>query len=255
MRRILVVVGVGYLSILPMDAAAQQTTASARLRVIDGVSGKPLEGATVTFPDLRVGSISDGTGAAVIAAIPAGDHSFEVVMPGYGKASGLLHLEPGALAEDQIRLTVQPFEIAGIMVDGRQRWSTTLQRSGFYERSKLPFGSHLDRSALRRRNSTRVDYAIEHLLRSGCTDGLGDRDGGAAISLGNSGGPIRTQTMGAAGNAPVIFLDGIPYLHVEDLKHLPMDAIEGVEFYKSFSGAPSQYAGWARCGVLLIWTG
>jgi hypothetical protein len=137
-------------------------------------------------------------------------------------------------------------------VDGRRRWSTTLQRSGFYERSRLGFGSHLDRSALRRRNAMRLDHAIEHLLRSGCRGGL-EPWGGAAISFGNSGGPIATQTMGTPGNAPVIFLDGIP--HRQDLKDIPMDAIEAVEFYRSFAGVPAQYTGWARCGVLLIWTG
>jgi hypothetical protein len=253
MRRVSVAVAVGCLCLLPLAAAAQETPASARIHVTDGISGEPLEGATVSFPDLRLASLTDRTGTAVIPAIPPGNHTFEVVMAGYGKASGVLHLGPGATADDRIGLTVQPFEIAGIMVDGRRRWSTTLQRSGFYERSQLRFGSHLDRSALRRRSSMRLDFAIEHLLRSGCKGGLEGPDGGAAISFGNSGGPIMTQTMGAAGNTPVIFLDGFPYR--ADLKDIPMDAIEGVEFYKSFAGVPAQYAGWARCGVLLIWTG
>jgi hypothetical protein len=262
MMRILVAVALGCLFALPPSAVAQVSPASVRIRVTDAINGDLLEGATVSFPDLSLGSLTDGTGTAVIQAVPPGDHRFEVVMPGYGKASGLLHLEPGAHAEDQVGLNVQPFEIAGIMVDGRRRWSTTLQRSDFYERSKHGFGQHLDRLALGRVRGAafRLNELMENLLRTRC--GIGSEDelsagsGRAAISFGNSGGPIPTQTMGMgiSGSGPVVFLDGIA-VRPDLLRDLPVDGVEGLEVYRSSAGVPAQYAGWAQCGVVLVWTG
>jgi hypothetical protein len=258
--RVLIVVILGSLCALPCSVVAQVSPASARIRVVDGITGEPLEGATVSFPGLSLASITDRTGTAVIQAIPPGDHRFEVVRIGYGNASGLLHLEPGARAEDQIRLGVQPFEIAGIMVDGRRRWSTTLSRSGFYDRSRQGFGTHLDRLAFRRARgaSFRLDEFLENRLRIGCgsTGGNSGARGGAATSFGNSAGPIPTQTMGmgTGGGGPVVFLDGIA-VRSDLLRDIPLDWVEGLEFYKSSAGVPAQYAGWAPCGVVLVWTG
>jgi hypothetical protein len=260
MNRVLVALALVACVTFPRPLVAQVTPASARIRVTDAINADPLEGATVRFPDLSLGALTDPTGTAVIQAIPPGDHRFEVVMPGYGTASGLLHLEPGARAEDQIGLSVQPFEIAGIMVDGRRRWSTTLQRSGFYERSQIGFGRHLDRLAVRRARGTafRLDELIEDQVHTRCAGAdLGRRGGGAAISFGNSGGPIATQDDGIGGGGgfgPVVFLDGIAVR--PDLLHdIPVDWVEGLEFYGSSAGVPAQYAGWAQCGVILVWTG
>jgi hypothetical protein len=260
--RILVAMALGCFAVIPRPMVAQVSPASARIRVTDRITGEPLEGATVRFPDLSLASITDGTGIAVIQSIPPGDQSFEVVRIGYGKATGLLHLEPDAKVEDEIGLSVQPFEIAEIMVDGRRRWSTTLGRSGFYDRSRQGFGTHLDRVALRRERGTafRLDELLGGIFGIGCGGGAGGwtngSRGGAAISLGNSGGPIPTQTMGlgVGGGRPVVFLDGI-VVRADVLHDVPLDWVEGFEFYKSSAGVPAQYAGWAQCGVILIWTG
>ena len=256
-RWIAVAVAAMSVAAFPSRSSAQVSDpASVRIHVTDALSGEPLSGARVGFPDLELFSLTDSVGTAVIRSIPAGDHAFEVSMLGYGRASGLLHLEPGASGEDRIALVVQPFEIEGITVDGRQRWSTTLDKSGFYERTKVGFGRHLDRTDLRRRMGLRLDEAMEHLVRPRCGGGSSASGGGAATSFGNSGGPIATQSMGTTSAGPVVFLDGTLWLGgFRALGDIPFDWVEGVEIYNGFAGTPAQYAGWASCGVILIWTG
>src|SRR5262245_61729339 len=105
MMRVLLPVVLAWLCVVSRPASAQVSPASARIRVTDAINSDPLEGATVSFPDLALGALTDRTGVAVVEGIPPGDHRFEITMPGYGKASGLLHLEPGARADDQVGLT------------------------------------------------------------------------------------------------------------------------------------------------------
>ena len=138
---------------IPTVSSAQEDPATLRIRVTEEVTGEPIFGAVVGFPDLRLFSLTAETGDATLTDIPPGDHNLEVTMLGYGRASALLHLDPGAVAIGEIQLNVKPIAIAGITVEGRSLWSAHLDRCGFYDRAKRGFGHHFDRTDIEKLNA------------------------------------------------------------------------------------------------------
>src|SRR5690242_14454990 len=79
----------------PVPLTAQQP-ASLRVRIVDASTNKPIAGARVGFPDLKLFTLSDKNGIAQIQKIPTGERSLEVTMLGYGTASTTMTLGPGA---------------------------------------------------------------------------------------------------------------------------------------------------------------
>src|SRR5688572_32344898 len=53
-------------------------------KVVDAKSGEPLAGATILFPDLKIGTHADNSGRFQFAQVPAGHHLIEVSHIGYG---------------------------------------------------------------------------------------------------------------------------------------------------------------------------
>ena len=205
---------------IPTVASAQEEPASLRIRVTDEATGEAIFGAVVGFPDLKLFILTAETGDATLTDIPPGDHNLEVTMLGYGRASALLHLDPGAVGVGEIQLSVQPIEIAGITVDGRSLWSPHLDRRGFYDRDKRGFGYHFDRTDIEKLNA----FWPSDILRR--TPGMLR----AAMSSFMSGGC-----------RPRIWVDGMRWRGTVD--DLPITWIEGMELFPRFSGVPIQYGG------------
>ena len=205
---------------IPTVASAQEEPASLRIRVIDEATGEAIFGAVVGFPDLKLFILAAETGDATLTDIPPGDHNVEVTMLGYGRASALLHLDPGAVGVGEIQLSVQPIEIAGITVEGRSLWSTHLDRRGFYDRAKRGFGHHFDRTDIENLNAF---WPSDILMR---TPGMMS----AARSSFSSGGC-----------SPGIYVDGMRWIGTVD--DLPITWIEGMEVFPRWSGVPIEYGG------------
>jgi hypothetical protein len=280
MRYPLALLGVWLATCALPDLALAQVAdvAAVRVRVTDGLGNDNLSGARVAFPDLELTRETDRSGIASFDAVPVGEHKLQVTRLGFATASQVLSVKSGALVETQISLILQPLEVEGVYVNAQRQWSTTLVATGFAERAKLGFGKHLDRTAVRRGNLFRLDRAIENQIPRRCsqetrpsglrgamgsTKNPGDPDyrppppgglrGPAAAAAATASQPIATQTMGM-GVAPVVFLDGVLY-PFNELKDIPLDWVEGVEIYSSFSGLPAKYSSLAPCGAILIWTG
>ena len=64
---------------------------------------------------------------------------------------------------------------------------------------------------------------------------------------------VAEQYPGARNCPPSYFIDGLRALN-EDLRTLPVTALEGIEIYRSSAQVPVQYQNRANCGAVLIWT-
>jgi hypothetical protein len=256
---------------LPAAAAAQGLdSAPVRIRVIDNINGDGIPGARVAFAGLDLAKETDRSGVASFDAVPAGERTVQVTRLGFASASQTLSVQAGALIEAQVTLTLQPVGVDGIHVNARRQWSTTLVANGFAERAKLGFGHQLDRAAVRRGNSFRLDRAIESRIPRRCFQDfqasplkgeMGARRnqadpnyvaGPTTTSASEGASPIATQTFGT-GIVPIVFLDGVLY-PFNEVKDIPLDWVEGVEIYSQFSGLPGRYSSIAPCGAILIWT-
>jgi hypothetical protein len=254
--------------LLPLGAAGQART-SISVEVFDAADSRRLEAALVGFPDLSRFSLTDSSGTARLQDLPAGDYRLEVTVLGYDRATDTLHLEAGDLGQYEVAMNVQPFEIQGITVDGLSRWSSSLQRGGFYARSQAGVGRFFDRTELRQRMGmwSTLGRALRGRLMGMCQPGMnyGPRADRGANSFrspdpmerkGNSGIGTRSSAVGSGADAgrgitPLVFVDGIPWSGT--LEEIPYDWVEGLEIYRSSSNIPVQYASWAPCGVVLVW--
>lgn len=206
---------------IPALASAQD--AFLRLRVVDAVTLEPIYGAAVNFPELRLYSLTGQDGVASVAHIPPGNHDLEVTMLGYGVGSARIHLDRGAVGTGEIALETRPIELAGIVVNGRTEWSEYLGRTGFYARSQLGFGYHMDREDIRR------SFAMTpaELLRR------------------SPGGDQMPRCV-------ALWIDGVRTSgRIDDQL---IEWIEGIEIFRRAVEVPIEYTRPGTCGAILVWT-
>ncbi len=101
--------------VTPLRLTAQDF-ATLRVRIVDAATKKPIAGAQVGFPDLKLFTLSDKNGIAQITKVPPGDRSLEVTMLGYGTATTTMAIAGRAQATGDIALTTEPIHIDGITV-------------------------------------------------------------------------------------------------------------------------------------------
>src|SRR5690606_15395722 len=144
------------------------------------------------------------------------------------------------------QLVFQPIPIDELMIEGRSRWSARLQRSGFYERAGQGIGYQIDRPAIRAHNVVLLSELLARIPRRPQFRGF--IDPAPAVEDVDFTEPLPIEC------APGIYVDGTPWAGFVD--DLPLEWVEGLEFYTSPVQVPIQYLGaGAFCGLLLIWTG
>src|SRR5215204_6401683 len=62
---------------------AIKTQASFGGKITDAKTGEPLPGASILFPDLKLGSYADNSGRFQFAVVPGGHHLIEISHVGY----------------------------------------------------------------------------------------------------------------------------------------------------------------------------
>jgi hypothetical protein len=217
--------------------AQEPETATLRIRVTDAADGQVIAGAIVGFPALEHFGLTNTAGDALLTGIRPGDHVLQVTMFGYGDATALLHLEPGAVATGSVELTFAPIEIAGITVEGRSLWSAYLDRRGFYQRDRMGWGRHVDRTEIERLGI----FVPSDLVQR---------------TLGMQQAALGSFLYSGAGCQPKVYVDGVIWSGSVD--DVPINWIEGIELYPRSTGAPVEYAGFGggpKCGLILIWLG
>jgi hypothetical protein len=90
--------GLGVLALLFAGAAAAQGgpgSVTVKGHIIDRDSGRPVAGATVTFPDARRHVVTDANGNFIFADLPAGTQTLVIEVAGYVRTERGMELVPG----------------------------------------------------------------------------------------------------------------------------------------------------------------
>ena len=85
-------------------------------RITDAKTGEPLGGASILFPDLKLGTHADNSGKFQFAEIPAGHHFIEVSHVGYTSITG--HIDIDKYTEKDFALQPSVLENQGVTVTG-----------------------------------------------------------------------------------------------------------------------------------------
>ncbi|WP_298410973.1 carboxypeptidase-like regulatory domain-containing protein, partial [Hydrotalea sp.] len=95
-------------------------------KVTDAQTQKPLAGATVSIPDLKLGVITDNEGEYQIKGLPAGNFLVEVKYLGYATATKSIALKDNVTAN--FTLQESATEIGEVVVTGTSK-ATQIKRS------------------------------------------------------------------------------------------------------------------------------
>lgn len=101
--------------VLPLSA--QMGRAEVRIRVV--ADDVPLEAATVFWPQLGQGGITDSSGVAVFAEVPVGAYRVEVGYVGYFTEVVTLRVQDGQPTDMEV--TMQPYRLDEVVVTGSMR--------------------------------------------------------------------------------------------------------------------------------------
>lgn len=107
--------------------ALAQTTVEGE--VLDAVTGLPVEGVVVHFPELRLGTITDSLGYFRIDAVPGNRQVVSTFHVAYEELASSVPLVAGDVWV--LRVTPRPIQLEGIQVEGTRREETEARRQGW----------------------------------------------------------------------------------------------------------------------------
>ncbi len=226
-----------------------EATSSVVVRVVEP-DYAPLRGATV-YVDGR-GILTDSTGAARFAAVPAGKHQLRVVATGYALVSRELRVEADGPTTVEVRLEVRPVLLGALEVTGSGR-EAYLVANGFYDRERMGGATFISGERLRKvqRNSNQL------------VDALRGVSGVAVLPNGSGTGWWLVSTRGEISVRnrcfPQVFVDGLrqPYpspIFADFNTIMPLAEVGAIEVYAGSHGVPLEF-GRHPCGTVLIWSG
>lgn len=234
-------------------------------RVVDDASGDPVEGAEIQLlggDDTGFQGTTDDQGAFVFQRVPPGVYQLVVEHPEYGTRSSGIALAGRELVMLNVRLQVQPIELAPLVVSVRREFlSPTMQE--FYERKEKGLGRYITRADIEQRQPGRITHMIASL------PGISLIRGGSSVNpkLHFRRHQRYIPGRGAVPCWPTVYVDGKRIQEggpdpanwdptetdIDDMV-LPGD-IAGVEVYDGAGGVPPRFGGsWGGCGVIVIWT-
>ncbi|HET6767984.1 MAG TPA: TonB-dependent receptor [Chitinophagaceae bacterium] len=85
-------------------------------KITDAKTGEPLGGASILFPDLKLGTYADNTGKFQFAEIPAGHHFVEVSHVGYTSIIGHIDIDKNTIKDFALQPSV--LENQGVTITG-----------------------------------------------------------------------------------------------------------------------------------------
>jgi hypothetical protein len=224
-------------------------------RVLDAETGRPVSAARVRIAGTAAAALTDAQGRFLIENAPTGTQNMEVEHLGYGTHREAVALRGAETVDLIIHLGIRAIEIRGVVATATVRPPPGLE--DFHRRKAEQRGGHFfDRSAIERRNATRV----EHLLA----------EYGFVV---NNFGVITPRGMsGFSTCGPMVYIDGIRVTHPgidpskQDAAVSPGDArdalrmvnpalLDGIEIYRGASQVPVELGGTGGgCGVVMLWT-
>ncbi len=213
-------------------------------RVVDAVTGAPIEGATITVDGRGARSTSQTDGVFRIAGQGAGRVSLTTSAVGYATRTDTLSTTSGDALDLELRMSVDAFELAPILVRARST-------EAFEE---LTSGSRFDVMTLAEVDSVlpRV-MGFNSLLRSAQFPGLQVSEGqaGAVCVQAHRGG----SSLAGGCNMVEVFLDGVR-LHASEhvLATLEPGIVESMQFMDPLEAGVRFTGPRVNNGVLIITT-
>lgn len=215
----LIAVALGSACIAAAAPAFAQAPATVSGRVLDALSGDPVEGAELRFGTARVATGRDGH--FDFGAVPTGPATLQVRRIGYDPTSIVLDILPAVAFDRDILLQPRAVQLDSLVIEGRVG---------------PPGIGHADLEARGRTLAQALDGWEGLTMRPG-------PDGATAPTL-----------RGSAPDEVLVLLDGLPlndpYTGRADLRRVPSATVEEVRLYPGAQGAA--FGGRAIAGVVEI---
>ncbi len=241
-----------------MPAFAQRTGVL-RGNVLADSSERPIAGAEISVPALKLAARADSLGRFRFAAVPAGEQLVSVRQLGFEPLSAVLTMRAGDSVDTDFLLT--PTRTVLPRVDVKAPAHVSARLAGFEERRTQGFGRFISQDQIEKQ----LQRTTADILRTipGPLPGT-DRTTGVvyvASSRGQQSIEGATLKSRAPAMCPVaVYVDGIQVYGGEgpkfDINSLKAEDLAGIEFYGGGATIPAQYnkTNGQTCGVLLVWT-
>lgn len=261
------------LTLVPLATLASRGSVFTGIVVADSTH-TPIPLAEVALPDLNKSETTNSRGEFRISGIPAGEYRVSVRRIGYGAADTKLAFKDNETVERRVVLgravTLEPVKVIATASDR--------MRASFDDNKRMGMGHFMTRDQIQKYDgmelatvlstipSTELGYGRGHNWLS---SRLHPRDPlcGMAPKCGREElGFHRPDAFEAAQGMSVecwslVWVDGVlqngthsptePF----DLKEIPPERVDKIEFYATSGQVPLQYARrGSQCGVLVIWT-
>jgi len=226
---------------LPAALAAQQSVQGV---VVRAGTADPVQRASVYLVaaagTIEGVTLSDSTGAFVLAVPAPGSYTLHVHRTGYvATRSGTLDVPGDSSVVVQVNLSPSAIMLEAITVFGRAPARLTPELEGFLTRRRMRVGFSFSREDFERLNA---EHPVDLLREITGFTTLGGR------------ASQRRYVLNARRCPPAIFVDGrrSPLPQQELLENFSLWNVYGVEVFRDQSSAPAQYA--SGCGSVVIWT-
>jgi hypothetical protein len=247
-------------TILALDASAQRAALTGS--VLADSTEKPLAGAEVAIPTLKLSTRTNAAGEFFLVNIYPGTYIVVARQIGYRPIFVSLTFADSGTVETDFLLLRRVVVLDTITAAEN---APAAKMRGFEERRALGLGHYITRDELEKRENSRMADILAQVPGVRIVRARTSGSGFVANSRGrNSIAPERSgnRRLGIpAACYATVYLDGVPVYTGRDNSSLfdvnsfgPMQ-LEGVEYYSSAAQTPTQYAGTGTdCGVLLLWT-
>jgi hypothetical protein len=238
-------------SLIPPDPTDSTSRArfvgTARLTGTVTASGRPVAGARVNVIGSTVQTRTDSAGGFVMAGLPGGSQTVQVLALGAAPARTIVELPPGGRATIQIKIDPNAVALAPVSVIAER---TRVARTGFEERRKGGFGHFITSNDIERTHP----FEVSDLFRT---------VPGMTVSRGEFRTIVTFQRGAGFGVDyrpcdPAVFIDGMQ-IRLDEAMSLDdwirPGQIESIETYSGLAGVPPFARGLRLyCGVIVIWT-
>ncbi|MCY3601073.1 MAG: TonB-dependent receptor [Gemmatimonadetes bacterium] len=249
-------------------ALARLLTVPGRIvgRVSDRRSGRPIEAANVVLSDTLLAEdrqrMTDGSGRFMFSDLDPGAYRVTVDHLTFDPLNQLVYLPSDRTVQVDFELSVDPIELAPIVVTALREKRLELQ--GFYDRRELGeaigAGVFLTRDDIQGAGAIRVTHYLGRIpgVRTECGGGANNN---CVIRMTRGVPSLSNRAEYGCMNANV-YLDGVRVIRdgggADDSidNFVSPGEIAGIEVYRGPSELPAEFGGAVgRCGAIVIWTG
>lgn len=224
---------------LPRPVGTDQPSVFTGVVVSDSTQ-LPIGGVEVAFPDLGKRVVANDSGAFRLTDIPAGTHRLVVRHLGYGALTISVSFAGGRTVERRILLG------RVVTLDSVRVKSTAFERrmESFEDNRKVGLGHFFTRAELAK---------VEHETLAAVMSTMPS----VRVRSGRGGSYVSSTRLRSLSRpcSPLVYIDEVREVLPFNLDLMPLEKIEGIEYYTGPAQTPMKYSVLnSQCGVLVIWT-